>query len=70
VLKWNTDDVCRWLCAIGEDYAAYAAAFRKKGCNGRMLLALNAEKLKMLGVDDDFHQERILGDVQEANKRV
>lgn len=58
VETWTVGNVIDWMAAV--HLYRYAEVFRENKTTGRDLLAMDENKLRDMGIKDDFHQKSIL----------
>ncbi|XP_055885499.1 phosphatidylinositol 3-kinase regulatory subunit alpha-like isoform X4 [Biomphalaria glabrata] len=63
ISEWSVANVVEWMAAA--NLYRYAELFMDRQINGRDLLALDEEKLRDMGIKDDFHQKSILVCIDE-----
>jgi len=63
--KWEIEDVCEWLIALGGDFKVYTNYFREAGIDGDMLSPLTEEELEELQVTKKIHRRRILTSIKK-----
>lgn len=59
-------DVCEWLKKIGM--SQYVAKFAEEEVDGQLLANLEREELPFLGVENLFHQKKILMKIKNFKK--
>ncbi|CAF3594939.1 unnamed protein product [Rotaria sordida] len=66
----DTDDVCRWIISLGDEYANYAPNFKKNNVDRFWLLhVVDRDVLREYGVENARHQRTILAQIKELNKQ-
>ena len=60
VLTWVAADVAAWLHSKAMGMGTYAAAFKKEGVDGLLLVCLDSEALLDLGVSTMLHRNKIM----------
>ncbi|XP_021350181.1 phosphatidylinositol 3-kinase regulatory subunit alpha-like [Mizuhopecten yessoensis] len=60
---WNVNDVVDWMAAL--NIYRYAQLFRDRNIDGTMLEDMDEEKLKELGIKDNFHKKSIMVAIDE-----
>jgi len=56
--EWTTSNVAEWITSV--NLHRYRDIFKSQGMKGCDLLQLNSEKLKKMGITEEFHQKTIL----------
>ncbi|KAK3607153.1 hypothetical protein CHS0354_005281 [Potamilus streckersoni] len=64
---WTVNNVVDWMAAL--NLFRYAELFLEKGITGSKLMNMDEEKLKEMGIRDEFHQKSILVCIDELCNR-
>lgn len=62
VIKWDEDDVCRWLEAVGR--GGLVQAFRENMINGDAILDIDTADLEELGVEDESVRAKLVKEIE------
>jgi hypothetical protein len=66
----SSEDVCKWLRSLGDEYATYEHPFRKHNIDGYWLLNhVDDTKLAAYGIKNKEHRQAILDGIKELREK-